>query len=270
MDIAIVFMVAGMSSRFGGKAKQFAIVGPDDETLIEYSMKEAISAGINKIIFVTGKKTDSLFKDKFGDMYNGVKIHYAKQDFDELTRERPWGTADALCSAHGAVDSSFIICNGDDIYEKKDFQILVEHLKNNEFAATMGYKLGDVIPTEGKTNRGIFSVDNENNIIEIKEVLGIDSQNLDITLNTESDLCSMNLFGLHKETLNHLKEKLDTFKMKFEGDRKAECFLPVELSNLIKEGKIRMKLYEAKGKWFGVTNPEDEHIVKQQLKMLNK
>jgi NDP-sugar pyrophosphorylase family protein len=270
MDIAIVFMVAGMSSRFGGNPKQFALVGPEGETLIEYSMKEAISAGISKIIFVTGKKTDSFFRDKFGDKYNGVKIYYAKQDFDELTRERPWGTADALCSAYLVIDSPFIICNGDDIYEKKDFQILVEHLKDNKFGATIGYRLGDVIPDEGKTNRGIFRVDDSGNVIEIKEVLGIEKQHLDLTMITENDLCSMNLFGLHKETLAYLKEKLDLFKVKFEGDRKAECFLPVELSNLIKEGKIKMKLYEAKGKWFGVTNPEDEQIVKKQLKLLNK
>jgi len=265
MGIAIVYMVAGMSSRFGGRPKQFAIVGPNGESLIEYSIKNAIGAGFNKIIFITGEKTDSLFKDRFGEEYEGTPVFYAKQEFDLEKRDRPWGTCDAVCSAIDLIDCPFVVCNGDDIYDKKDFETVVKHLKSSNEDAAVGYKLVDVVPDDGKVNRGIFMTDNIGNVQEIREVLNIEKNNLVATNTKEDDLCSMNLFALHKETLGLLSESLDKFKTQFSGDRKVECFLPSELSALIKSGKIKMKLYGARGKWFGVTNPEDEYIVRGEL-----
>ena len=117
-DIALVYMVAGMSSRFGGKIKQFAKVGPEGETLIEYSLNQAIPAGFTKIVFIVGNKTEKPFKEMFGDSYKGIPIKYASQNFDSASRDKPWGTTDALCSAKELLDCPFIICNGDDLYGK--------------------------------------------------------------------------------------------------------------------------------------------------------
>ena len=96
-EMALVYIVAGISSRFRGKIKQFAKVGRNGETLIECSLKQAIPAGFSKIIFVVGNKTEKVFKEKFGENYEGIPVYYAFQFYDESLRDKPWGTTDALC-----------------------------------------------------------------------------------------------------------------------------------------------------------------------------
>jgi choline kinase len=265
-------MVAGLSSRFGGKIKQFARVGPSGETLIEYSMNQAINAGIDKIVFVVGDKTEKPFKEMFGDEYKEKKVFYAKQEFDSNERDKPWGTVDALVSAKSVVNGPFIVCNGDDIYGKESFKKMVDFLRSTEsvnLTATIGYYLGRVIPENGKTNRGIFKI--ENGLVKnIEEVFDIEKNNLLEKGLEENSLCSMNVFALQKETLIYLSEILDEFKAIHKGDRKIECLLPVELSNLIECEKIIMHIFSTDDNWFGVTNPEDEEKVRLALEKNNK
>jgi len=264
-DLAIVFMVAGISSRFGGKIKQFAKVGPKNETLIEYSLNQALPAGFTKIIFIIGEKTQAPFKKAFKDHYRGIPIYYPVQTYDPETRDKPWGTVDALCAISKSIDCPFVVCNGDDIYGKETFKILAEHLKTNTTAATLGYKLGKSIPDQGEANRGIFKTDEQGDVKEIKEVFDISKQNLKEKNLSPDDLCSMNIFALHPKTVYLLKEILDKFKQENAGDRKAECLLPNELGKLIDGKKLVMKLYPTDEQWFGVTRPEDEEIVRQAL-----
>lgn len=268
MKTAIVYMVAGMSSRFGGKIKQFAKVGPNGETLIEYSINEAINAGFNEVVFIVGEKTEAPFKEMFGDEFKGVPVKYAKQTFDPNVRDKPWGTVDALVSAKGVVDSPFIVCNGDDIYGEETFKILNEELEKTEESATVGYLLKEVIPEEGSVNRGIFETDEDSYVTSIVETFNIEKNNLEEKNLTEDSLCSMNVFALRPSVLEELSNILDDFKKEHEGDRKAECLLPVELGRLIDSGKIKMKLFATPAKWFGVTNPDDEEIVRDQLAKL--
>ena len=110
----LVYMVAGMSSRFGGRAKQMAKVGPNDETLIEYSVKQALLCDFSKIIFITNPKTEHLFIEIFGYKYNGINVEYIRQIYDLNKRDRPWGTADAICSIRNNITEEFIMLNGDD------------------------------------------------------------------------------------------------------------------------------------------------------------
>ncbi len=267
-DIALVYMVAGISSRFGGKLKQFAQVGPDNETLIEYSLKQAIPAGFNKIIFIVGNKTESPFKEKFGNNYYGIPIEYALQNYDEKDRDKPWGTADALCSARQLIDSPFVVCNGDDLYGSSAFRTLVEHIQNSNDCAAVGYKLMDVLPEQGSTNRGIFRFEN-GYVKTLSEVFNIVKSDLNASGTKREDLCSMNIFALYPKTLDYLQERLELFKKEHVGNRKAECLLPTELSNLIETDKIRMKIYEAKERWKGITNPEDTDIVREKIRNLD-
>jgi choline kinase len=266
MDIAIVYMVAGLSSRFGGKVKQFAKVGPNEETLIEYSLNQALKAGFTKIIFIVGNKTEQPFKEMFGNSYNNIPIYYAKQEFNPEKRDKPWGTLDALCSAKEIIDCPFIICNGDDIYGENTFRILVEHLKNKQGCASIGYKLKEVIPKKGSVNRGIFQVKN-NFINSIKEVFDITYENLLLKNLSEEDLCSMNIFLLYPEILVEFEKILIEFKKNYQDDRKIECLLPQEISNLIKQEKIVMEIYPTDDKCLGGTNPEDEEIIREKLKL---
>ncbi|MEK6859875.1 MAG: sugar phosphate nucleotidyltransferase, partial [Nanoarchaeota archaeon] len=200
-QIALVFMVAGISSRFGGKIKQFAKV-TDTETLIEYSLNQALKSGFSKIIFIVGNKTQFPFKEKFGNEYKGIPVEYALQTYDETKRDKPWGTTDALCSIRDIINCPFIVCNGDDIYGKNTFRILFNHLKNNKNNddATAGYKLIEVLPEKGGVNRGIFNIEN-NYVKDMNETFNIEKSNLSATNTNSDDLCSMNIFALHPRTL---------------------------------------------------------------------
>ncbi len=267
MEIALVYMVAGLSSRFGGKIKQFAQVGPNNETLIEYSLNQALPAGFSKIVFIVGNKTEQPFKEKFGHEYKGVPIQYALQNFDEQKRDKPWGTTDALCAAKELLDCPFVVCNGDDIYGETSFKTLVEHFKDTEknSNATIAYKLKNVVPEQGSVNRGIFELNENNTMKTLKEVFEITKQNLEEKNLTPESLCSMNIFAFTPQTLSLLNHALINFKEQNQGDRKVECLLPNEVGKLIHQGKISVKVYPTNEKWLGVTNPEDEEIIKEKL-----
>lgn len=263
-ELAVVYMVAGMSSRFGGKIKQFAKVGPNGETLIENSLKQAIKAGFNKIIFIVGEKTEQPFKEMFGNKYLDTPISYTYQRYNIQERDRPWGTVDAACSIIPVVNCPFVICNGDDIYGENTFKMLANYLKKEKECATVGYFLRDVIPEKGTVNRGIFQIKNKY-VTSVKEILNIEKLNLakfGLSLNS---LCSMNIWALPSNVLTKLKIILDEFQLKNKGERKIECLLPTEISKLIETNQIKMRINSATDKWFGVTNPEDEEIVRKQL-----
>jgi NDP-sugar pyrophosphorylase family protein len=265
-EIAIVYMVAGMSSRFGGKIKQFAKV-TEDKTLIEYSLEQAIKSGFNKICFIVGKMTEKPFREKFGKEYKGVPVVYALQTFDEEKRMRPWGTVDALTSIKGKISCPFVICNGDDIYGEKTFQLLYNHLKENKHHATVGYKLGGVLPEEGEVTRGIIEAEDKL-VSGIKEVFGISKQNLSEKDLQDHSLSSMNIFAFHPEIITELENTLNNFKDKNIEDKKIECILPIEINNLIKENKIKVGVYNTSEKWFGVTNPGDELKVQEEIQKI--
>jgi choline kinase len=265
MNITVVYMAAGSSSRFGGKIKQLAKVGPQGESLIEYSLKQALSAGFNKIIFIVGDKTEKKFKEIFGDNYQGTPILYAYQRFNPKLRDKPWGSSDAICSMKEIINCPFVVCNGDDIYGKQAFKILFNHLKENNTCAIIGYKLGKVLPEQGEVNRGIFKTNPDQTIKSITEEFNISRNNFKSKNLTEENLCNMNIMGLQPKALKLLNKRLIKFKEKHQGDRKIECLLPEEISKLVQEEKISMKLYPTDEQWLGITNPEDENKVKEIL-----
>lgn len=270
MSIALVCPVAGLSSRFGGKIKQFALVGPKGETLIEYSLGQALPAGFAKIIFVVGEKTEKPFKEKFGDSYMNVPVFYARQVLDPQERDKSWGTVDALCAAKDLIDGDLVFCNGDDIYGREPFQILVEHLKNHETGAAVGYRIKDVLSAAGPVNRGRFEVNADGTVGSVEEKFDLTADNLTEKGFKADDLCSMNIWGLKRETVAMLAEILAEFKKTYAGDRQKECLLPEKLSALVKAGRIVLKIYRTDVKWFGVTNPDDESKVKSELIELAK
>jgi len=268
-DIAIVYMCAGMSSRFGGRIKQFAKVGPAGETLIEYSIKQAINAGFSKIVFIVGNMTERPFKEKFGNNFENTPVFYALQTFDSKERDKPWGTAEAVVSAKPYLDCPFVVCNGDDIYGENTLKILAEHLKKNKEEAIPGYKILNVVPDKGSVNRGLIEVQ-KGYLKDLREIFDISLENYkDKGLGKES-LISMNAYAFHPNVLKMLKERVDEFKSVNEGNRKIECLLPNEIGELIKIGKIKVMCLKTPDKWIGITNPEDEETVRKELNRVNE
>jgi len=264
-NIALVYPVAGMSSRFGGKVKQFAQIGKNGETLIEVSMTQALKSNFSKIIFIVGEKTETLFKEKFGNTYKGVPIFYAKQTFDPKERDKPWGTCDAILCAKSLIKEPFVFCNGDDLYGENTFKIITDWINKTSSPATIGYDLEKCVPLKGSVNRAIFSIDKNEYITEMVETIGIEMNKISSMNLTKKSLCSMNMFALYPKTLDLLENKLNEFKSTHKGDKKSECYLPMELAKLIKENKTSVKLLRTPDKWLGVTNPEDEEEVRKEL-----
>lgn len=266
MKISLVCLAAGMSKRFGGELKQMARVGPNNETLIECIINQAIPAGFSKIILVVREETKEKFKEIFKEDYKGIPIFYALQKFDKEKRDKPWGTGDALCSAKEFIQEPFVICSGDDLSGEKAFEILANHLKNEDEEATVAKKLIEMLPKQGQVNRGIFYTDKNNNVINCEEVLGISFENFIEKKLKENDLVSISIFALHPKTLDFLNERLKEFKEKNKENKEIEFYLNLEIAKLIKENKIKMKCYTTEEEWIGITNKEDEKTIKEKLK----
>ena len=260
--VAIVYMVAGMSSRFGGRPKQMAKVGPNNETLIEYSVNQALKQNFSKLIFITNAKTEHLFRNIFQNKYQNRDVLYVEQKYDRTLRTRPWGTTDAICSLIGKLNESFILLNGDDIYGESSFENGYKMMKELNVNIIGGLPVINTMPEEGEVNRGVIMVNN-NKVCGMKEMLKITKIN-----NPELmyELANVNFIGLHYEVLLLLNEILLKFKKDNKDDPKIECLLTDNLNQLIKEGKMDMNYFEIKNNIIGLTNPEDEFIVKNLLK----
>lgn len=258
--VAVVFLVAGMSSRFGGNPKQMAKIGPNEETLIEYSVNQALKQKFSELIFITNPNTEHLFKNIFKEKYQDRKVKYIQQKYDTNKRTRPWGTTDAICCLLGHTEDSFILVNGDDIYGEPTFEKGFEKMRENKNIIG-GLKLHKTIHNNGSVNRGIISISNDK-VIQIEEML-----NISITSHPElmDELANVNFIGLQNDVLNHLQEILTNFKRKYENHNNIECFLTDNLSTLLDKNIISMEFFEITENIIGLTNPEDENIVKKLL-----
>ncbi len=273
MKLALVYMVAGLSSRFGGKIKQLAKVCPKNETFIERSIQQALKGTnkkLSKIIFIVGEKTEKPFKELFKNEFQSIPIDYVKQTYDQNRRERPWGTADAVITIRDVVEEPCIICNGDDLYGESSFKKLLDHFekhKDSNEDAAIALPLIEMLPEKGDVTRGILNVKN-NYLISATEIFNISKTNFKEKNLSENSLCNINLFGLYPESIKKLYERVKEFKRKNEGDKKIECFIHVELAELAKNNSIKIKVYISEEKWLGITNPEDEITVKKSLQKI--
>jgi len=257
----IVYLAAGISSRFGG-IKQFSEIGPGGESLIEISMEHSVRAGFGEIILVVGEMTDNAFKGRFGNEFKGIPVKYSMQTFDKEKRDRPWGTVDALLTAKDYLTAPFVVCNSDDIYGEKSFTLLREHLISGEnSSATLAYRLLDVLPESGAVNRGIFKVDKNSYVIGLSEAYNISKAELPSDI-TPNEACSMNVFALQQDALPKLQSLLQDFIANRAADRRAEFLLSDAIGMLLMKNEIKMKLFNSSDKWIGITRPEDVEIAK--------
>jgi dTDP-glucose pyrophosphorylase len=267
MEIALVFMAAGLSSRFGGRIKGFAKVGPNNQSLIEYSIDQAMKSSFSQIIFIVSEGTEMQFRTHFGSEYQGLKITYVLQSFDKSQRKKPWGTGDAVVALKGHINCPFVLCNADDIYGETAFKLLVDHVKmdprRDQNCATVGYPIIATLPESNKgVNRGLLKAE-DGYVSSIVETFNISSLNLIELGLSEKSLCCTNLFVFYPKVIDLLEIGLDDFKIK--NDSNGEYLLPSQICELIANGQIKMKLCATTDQWYGVTYPEDENKLRLKL-----
>ena len=259
----IVFLVAGMSCRFGGNPKHLTKVGPNNETLIEYSVNQAIKNKFSKIIFITNQKSEKDIQNLFTKIYKNIPIEYIQQTYDTNKRIRPWGTTDAICAIRLHIDDPFILVNGDDIYGEGTFKRGYELMKERNINIIGGLQVIKTLPKTGNVNRGIININAQTNtVIGLKEKLNISKIG-----NPElfQELANVNFIGLQLNILDKLNDILNKFKENNINDEKIECLLPDNLHELIEKNQLVMTFFEITNEILGITNPGDEVILKEKL-----
>lgn len=279
MDLTLVVLAAGMGSRYGGN-KQLDGIGPNGEIIMDYSIHDAINAGFTKVVFIIRTDIKEAFENHYAERFKGkIKMEYAFQnEYTEHTapyeagRKKPWGTTHAVLAAKHLINEPFVVINADDYYGQESFAEVVEamnSMKENEYLI-MGYRLENTLSDHGTVNRGVCQVDENMHLVGIKETLSI-GKNEGIISYVENDqpyelspetYVSMNFFAFPPSVLPLFEEKFINFVKTNHENPKAECFMPVEVGNLMAEGKAVVKVVPTTASWLGVTYKEDkEHVV---------
>ena len=279
MDLTLVVLAAGMGSRYGGN-KQLDGIGPNGEIIMDYSIHDAIKAGFKKVVFIIRTDLKEAFENHYASRFEGkIEMAFAFQnEYTEHTlalepsRKKPWGTTHAILSAKDHIDGPFVVINADDYYGHQSFAECVQAmqtLKDNEYLI-MGYELVNTLSDHGTVNRGVCQVDDNMHLTGIKETLAIGKEGDKISYIEDGKeytlapdtYVSMNFWGFPTSVLSEFETKFIDFVKENADDPKAECFIPVEVDNLMKEGKAQVKVVPTSASWLGVTYQEDKpHVV---------
>jgi NDP-sugar pyrophosphorylase family protein len=282
-DITLLIMAAGMGSRYGG-LKQLDSVGPNKETIIDYSVYDAIRAGFDKVVFVIRKEFYNEFRSLITDKYLGkIKVEFAFQELENLPadfscpegRKKPWGTGHAILSAKDIIQEPFVAINGDDFYGLESFKVVADYYQNggSEFSM-VAFQLDNTLSDFGSVTRGLCTLKGNklDTVIEtgglIMSEKGMRSDR-SIHLNGKEPV-SMNVWGFTPDLFGYLESMFIQF-LKEEGDAlKSEYLIPSVVNNLIQTDKKSVHILHSSAKWFGVTYKEDKSYVMEEIKKLIK
>ncbi|MEO7265327.1 MAG: sugar phosphate nucleotidyltransferase [Ferruginibacter sp.] len=288
MQPTLLILAAGMASRYGSM-KQTEGFGPSGETIMDYSIYDAISAGFGKVVFIIRKDFADNFKANFDAKLAGkIAVDYVYQemncyvDDEEIiaARQKPWGTGHAIMCAMDAVKEPFAVINADDFYGTDAFKKAANFLKNDcneKTYAIIGYQLNKTLSEHGTVSRGVCQVNEEGNLVEIKERTKIYPKEGKVVyeendISTEVDATSsvsMNFWCFHPSVFEIAKKLFEEFVKQNKENVKAEFFIPIIGDYFIKEhGTI--KVIPTSSQWFGVTYKEDAPVVKESLDKLIK
>ncbi len=289
MKPTLLILAAGMGSRYGG-LKQVDGVGPFDETIIEYSIFDAIRAGFGKVVFVIRKDIEAPFREKIGSIFEGkIVTEYVFQELDSPIegidsfppREKPWGTAHAMLVARHAVKEPFAVINADDYYGVSGFYTMADFLTGEcapGLASMIGYVISNTLSDHGTVNRGVCAMDPDGFLTEVHERLKIQRmengqifyQDADGSRHPlkDDDLVSMNFWGFHPTVFETIRRQFVDFVRENGSDPKSEFFIPIFVDKQIRQGEAKVKVLTSHDKWYGVTYREDKPIVQAAFKEL--
>jgi choline kinase len=284
----LLILAAGMASRYGSM-KQIDGFGPNGETIIDYSIYDAIKAGFGKITFIIREEFLESFKDIFEPKLKGkVETDYVFQTFDlkkygidqEIERAKPWGTGHAVLEAKNQIHEPFCVINADDYYGYEAFKNMVDFLTTEADAnrySIVGYKIGNTLSENGSVSRGVCQTDAHDNMSEINERTKVYTKDGGIVYENEdgsthpldaSTPVSMNFWGFTPHVFE-ITEKLFVDFVHANSDKpKSEFFIPLIADALIKNNTGTFKVIPTDAKWFGVTYKEDKEIVQENINKL--
>ena len=286
MKPTLLVLAAGMGSRYGG-LKQIDPLGPNGETIIDYSIYDAVQAGFGKVVYIVREYFKSQLEELVKEKYKNVKctdgqpleFDFVCQELNKIPegytlnpeREKPWGTAHALLMAKDVIKEPFAVINGDDYYGKDSFKVLGEwltaHAESKGEYALVGFELENTLSESGGVSRGIGSADSTGYLTDVEEhhkiakneegvICGENSKGDKVTLAADT-LCSMNMWGFTPDYFNNSEDIFKSFLDKNINELKSEFYIPYVIDCLIKSGECKCELLSTPSRWFGVTYQED-------------
>ena len=280
-DITLLIMAAGMGSRYGG-LKQLDSVGPNKETIIDYSVYDAIRAGFNKVVFVIRKEFQDEFRSIITDKFSGkIQVEFAFQELANLphgfscpaAREKPWGTGHAILITKDLIKEPFVAINGDDFYGLESFKVVADYYQNNgEDFSMVAFQLDNTLSEFGSVTRGLCTLNGDklDSVIETGGLRlsenGMQSDR-DILLNGKEPV-SMNVWGFTPDLFGFLESMFKNFLEKEGSELKSEFLIPSVINSLIQKNKKSVHILHSSAKWFGVTYKKDKPHVVEEIKNL--
>jgi NDP-sugar pyrophosphorylase family protein len=285
--LTLVVLAAGMGSRYGG-LKQIEPVGPNGETLLDYSVFDAHRAGFERVVFVIRRQFAEQFQAAVGKKYSGrMAVAYAFQELEKMPagfavptgREKPWGTAHAVWSAADVVDSPFAVMNADDFYGAQSFKQLADFFRaNNDMRAhaMVAYRLARTLSEFGSVSRGICTTDPNGKLLRVDELThivktdrGAENQAGESPrLLTGTELVSMNCWGFQPSVFALLGEGMAKFLRAEAQNIKAEFYLPTAVTDILISRQGTVQVLTSESNWFGITYREDKPRVSDSIRKL--
>jgi UTP-glucose-1-phosphate uridylyltransferase len=271
MQPTLLVMAAGMGSRYGG-LKQIDPVGPYGETIIDYSVYDALRAGFSRLVFIIRRDIEAPFREVIGNRFESrIGVDYAFQELANLPpgfgvpegRTKPWGTTHAILQAEELLNEPFAVINADDFYGRESFQVMSNFLRLGSTDYSMvGYTLRNTLSEHGSVTRAACESDERGYLLEIVELLKIERRGQGIQADdrvlTGDELVSMNFWGFTPAVFAQLRERFSEFLRKHGQELKSECFIPTTVNELVADGVARVKVLPTSSSWFGVTYQQDK------------
>jgi hypothetical protein len=281
MKPTLVILAAGIGRRYGG-LKQLESVGPAGETIMDFSIYDAVRAGFGQVVFVIRPDMERQFHDTIGRRYEQrIPVTYAFQRLDALPpgRAKPWGTGQAVLSAADQVHEPFAVANADDFYGASSFAGISTFLQQPQTGtpvyALVGYALRNTLSASGAVSRAICRCTPEGWLEDIVETHGIERDGTGARRINEQgqvqrfagdETVSMNLWGFGPAFLDELRAAFARFLQAHGASRDAELYLPVVVREALQAGRARVKVLPSTDRWCGITNPRDKEQVVQFLR----
>jgi NDP-sugar pyrophosphorylase family protein len=287
MKPTLLVLAAGMGSRYGS-LKQMDAFGPNGESIIDYSIHDAIDAGFGKVVFIVREyfleEFKEMFDKRFGDK---IELVYVTQELDKIPagltfnpeRTKPWGTAHATLMASDVINEPFAVINADDFYGRQSYKVLYDFLVNDHSSdyCVVSYYLKNTLSEHGTVNRGVCYDDGNDNLKHVVECvkIGVDADGI-ISYPTEEGsntltpdtLVSMNMWGFKPSYFKLTEDEFNSFIEENGQELKGEFYIPTVIDNLIHKEILKVKILKTNSEWFGVTYPEDKAAVQTQLSAL--